>query len=313
MCDRHRLIGSSVVADSDSVWVGVFLSVTCRQYSRRKVRRATRCEIEDGGTLLPPPVTWPFPGLQPTVSLLLTTVPISQRHKTMNTASRSSASLLRCCRASTSGSSGSASRTSAPAVGTFALQPQHHPNGQIAALSTSARPCYPSTPLHKPPPSRHKTPKGTNAKPAAKGRPNRYDTTYGIPPLNPALYKRGPEKLDRNKFEKAQRPEWERIWKLEDEIATTASESKKAQLAEQLQQLKANQPWRHPLWAFFHEKSRTEYEEELREREQAGLTDDFPGAYSLAYSLEAPNKAEGTSGELALFFLALSTIWRGLA
>jgi len=201
----------------------------------------------------------------------------------MNTPARSTALLRRCCKGSTSGL-----RQSSLAIAGAA--PSSSTVEQVQPFSSSATPSYPSTSMKASEKSRHKTPKGTNTKPGPRGRPNRYDTTYGIPPLHPALQRKGAEKLDRNAFEAAQRPDYAAIWKLEDEISTTTNEGKKGQAMEQLQRLRQNHPWRHPLWAFFHEKNRAEHEEELREKPT------HPGANSLAYSLETPNKAEGTSG-----------------
>lgn len=153
------------------------------------------------------------------------------------------------------------------------------------------------------------TPPGTNAKPAASGRPKRYDTTYGIPPLNPAMYRTGAQKLNREVEEKAQQPDYEKMWRLQDEVASTTSSREFEEKSKQLAELRANQPKRHPLWAFFHEKTKRDSEDmEKNAKFTKGPDgeDRAPrGYYSLANSIDRPNREASRSGKLRLQSLIL--------
>lgn len=155
----------------------------------------------------------------------------------------------------------------------------------------------------EPPKGPKNTPAGTNAKPPAAGRPKRYDTTYGIPPLNPALFRRGADRLNREVVEKAQQPDYEKIWRLQDEIAATTSSREFEEKSKQLAELRANQPRRHPLWAFFHEKTKRDAEDVEKHAKftkgRDGVDVPPPGYYSLANSLDRPNREASRSGELA--------------
>lgn len=152
--------------------------------------------------------------------------------------------------------------------------------------------------------SRHKTPPGTNAKAAPAGRPKRDRTTYGIPPLNPRLLARGDEKLSRAAEEQKQLPNYDAIWLAEGEVtAAGENESKRSAALEKVQRLRAAAPERHPLWAFFHEKSQDEVEADRKDKLAKGkgkaLDEAAPssGEYSLAYSLKIPDVTAGRSGE----------------
>jgi hypothetical protein len=150
------------------------------------------------------------------------------------------------------------------------------------------------------------TPPGTNAKPGATGRPKRYDTTYGIPPLNPAMFRKGAEKLNRQAEEKAQQPDFEKMWRLQDEISSTTSARERDEKVQQLADLRANQPKRHPLWAFFHEKTKRDQEDAEKHvtfGKDANGQETIPpaGYYSLAYSLDKPNREASRSGEFLVF------------
>lgn len=182
------------------------------------------------------------------------------------------------------------------------VQPQHHARTFCSTSQAGAR--------QKPAKSagRKDTPPGTNAKPAAAGRPKRYKTTYGIPALHPSLLAsiRGEGSLNRNERERAQWPDYAKIWQLEDKVQQARSGKGNSKDLEKNQsallELRRDQPKRHPLWAFFHEKSQEELEGELRNRSEKSedIATAAPGTYSLASALEAPNKSAGTSGQFPI-------------
>ena len=150
--------------------------------------------------------------------------------------------------------------------------------------------------------SKHKTPPGTKARPAASGRPKRDRTTYGIPPLHPSLLLTGSERLNRQRAEREQRPDFEKIGRLQDDIALATTDKGLQKAKENLDKLRQNQPSRHPLWAFFHEKTPSEITEEkdmltLAEGASEDRLSTVPGAYSLAHALEMPKKAAERSGQ----------------
>lgn len=150
------------------------------------------------------------------------------------------------------------------------------------------------------PPGPALTPPGTNAKPAPANRPKRYLTHYGIPPLHPSLTTSNPEKrINRREVEKAQRPDFEKIWKLEGDLAVERDESKAAGLSEQLEKLRLGQPKRHPLWAFFREKTKEDHEDELQylSASDKGEGSSRPSEFSLAMSIQKPDAKSGKSGE----------------
>ncbi|KAK9897797.1 MRP-L47-domain-containing protein [Cystobasidium minutum MCA 4210] len=152
----------------------------------------------------------------------------------------------------------------------------------------------------EPPKGPKNTPPGTNAKPAASGRPKRYDTTYGIPPLHPAMYRTGANKLKREVEEKAQQPDFEKLWRLQDEIASTTNARELEQKTKELAELRANQPRRHPLWAFFHEKTKRDAEDldKYAKWTKGPNGEDIPppGYYALGNALNRPNREASRSG-----------------
>lgn len=156
----------------------------------------------------------------------------------------------------------------------------------------------------KPPKGPKNTPPGTNAKPPASGRPKRYDTTYGIPPLRPEMYLKGAEKLNREIEERAQQPDYEKLWRLQDEISAGTNEREISNKTKELEELRVKQPRRHPLWAFFHERTRAGAED--AEKYMTFKTDSEgkelapPGYFSLGFSLDKPDRAASTSGKSAL-------------
>lgn len=166
--------------------------------------------------------------------------------------------------------------------------------------------------------SKHKTPPGTNAKGDPHGRPKRDDTTYGIPPLHPSLYLRGKQKLSQADVERAQRPDFEAIWAAERSLAVlqdTEPEYKKA--AQKLHELRSSMPKRHPLWAFFHEKTAKDAQDEVEarriRREKTGHTATEPDEFSLAYALEPSSTTQFNSGKPGMqskkrMFLMCSTL-----
>ena len=132
----------------------------------------------------------------------------------------------------------------------------------------------------------------------ASGNPKRDRTTYGVPPLHPSLLAKGENKLSRAKVEQGQLPDYSKIWSLEDRLMGETKEDKRKGLAEELANLRLGSPRRHPLWAFFHEKTRIDYENEQTDYEVRKVVDKEtqPGYYSLAYSLVKPDKTYSTSG-----------------
>lgn len=160
------------------------------------------------------------------------------------------------------------------------------------------------------PPGPARTPPGTNAKPAPAGRPKRYLTRYGIPPLHPSLTTNDPSKrIDRRAVEKAQRPDFEKIWRLESELAVEQDQAKVKKLREQIAAVRAAQPRRHPLWAFFREKTQADHEDEQEylSAEQKAEGSSRPGEFSLAVSIQKPVAKIGNSGkqQSSLLFLYL--------
>ena len=189
-----------------------------------------------------------------------------------------------------------ASTSSACAVSAAAAA-RCSPRCQQRLLSTSTA-AFAKTKKDKgaaPPPGPKDTPPGTNAKPPAAHRPKRYATRYGVPPLHPTLLATGADKLSRAATEKAQSPDYKKVWTLEDQIVggTTSKAREKARL--ELEQLRKDQPKRHPLWAFFAEKTQKEMDEEAK----AGGSSSSAGQHSLAVSLQKPDALAGNSGELA--------------
>lgn len=151
-----------------------------------------------------------------------------------------------------------------------------------------------------PPKGPKNTPPGTNKKPDPPGRPKRYDTTYGIPPLHPAMYRKGANKLNREAEEKAQRPDFETLWRLQEEASASTSKNEIAEKRKQIAELRANQPRRHPLWAFFREVTKRDIEDMQHfkpvEKGPDGEEKPYPGYYALGSSVLRPNKDLDTSG-----------------
>ena len=88
-------------------------------------------------------------------------------------------------------------------------------------------------------------------------------------------------------------------------MVSAGTEKARSKAREDLDALRRNQPKRHPLWAFFHDKTQAEVEEDvqyrLQRRSKVGTASEAeestePGAYSLAYSLQKPDTAAGKSG-----------------
>lgn len=110
--------------------------------------------------------------------------------------------------------------------------------------------------------------------------------------------------MSRSEYEGKQWPDLEKIWDAEDTLSrpeVTAKEAEKA--TKTLLEQRQNQPKRHPLWAFFHEKSRADIDADLNLKIAAGkarqgdaLTKGS-GANSLAYALETPDNIAARSGK----------------
>lgn len=110
--------------------------------------------------------------------------------------------------------------------------------------------------------------------------------------MHPSLLATGADKLSREATEKAQSPDYKKLWTLEDQIVggTTSKAREKARV--ELEQLRRDQPKRHPLWAFFAEKTQKEMDEEAK----AGGSSSSAGQHSLAVSLQKPDALAGNSG-----------------
>lgn len=105
-------------------------------------------------------------------------------------------------------------------------------------------------------------------------------------------------------MEKAQRPDFENIWKLESELLAVPNDkeaTKIEKLRRQIADLRAKQPRRHPLWAFFKEKTEADHEDELQylSAEQQAEGSSRQGEFSLAVSIQKPAAKLANAGKSA--------------
>jgi hypothetical protein len=104
--------------------------------------------------------------------------------------------------------------------------------------------------------------------------------------------------LNRREVERAQQPDFKKIWKLEADLANERDDGKTDGLVKQLEKLRLEQPKRHPLWAFFREKTKEDHDDELQylSADQKGDGSNRPGEFSLAVSIQRPDAKMGRSG-----------------
>lgn len=127
------------------------------------------------------------------------------------------------------------------------------------------------------------------------------------------MYRTGANKLKREVEEKAQNPDFEKMWRLQDEINSTTSSRELETKTKELEELRANQPRRHPLWAFFHEKTKRDAEDldKYAKFTKGPNGEDIPppGYYALGNALNRPHREASRSGEFVCdcsFFLSFS-------